>query len=465
MIAAVPRAPCTMPRIVLTTFGSLGDLHPTVAIALGLKARGHEAIVATSDYYRGPIERLGLGFLPLRPDWPSPADEAAFVRRFMDVRCGPGRLICDFMMPALRQSHSDTLAAAAGADLLLAHPLTFCTRLAAEQLGIPWVSSHLFPMSLFSIFDPSLVPLCATHFAAAFSGAEFFPLCAGDGQAPPASLERALASLAGRAGLRAHADPLFDGAYSPQLVLALFSPLLASPQPDWPRQTVVTGFPLYDRAAGGLPPELARFLDQGPPPIVFTLGSAAVLAAGRFFADSVAAAQLLGRRAVLLTGSRARTFRRRCRRTCWPWAMPPSPNFFPGPRPSSITAGSARLARPCRAGRPMLVMPFSYDQPDNARRAARLGVARVISHGATRPRGPRLTSTGCWARPTMPGRRPPSVRESARGRRDDRLRGPRSGAPLGRSFRGRLSIRLPVPPLRSSVGPSGDASQSTLGRL
>src|SRR5262249_61310119 len=37
-------------RIDLTTVGSLGDLHPYVAIALGLQARGHEAILATANY-------------------------------------------------------------------------------------------------------------------------------------------------------------------------------------------------------------------------------------------------------------------------------------------------------------------------------------------------------------------------------------------------------------------------------
>ncbi|HWB30663.1 MAG TPA: hypothetical protein VG736_09190, partial [Vicinamibacterales bacterium] len=31
-----------------------------------------------------------------------------------------------------------------------------------------------------------------------------------------------------------------------------------------------------------------------------------------------------------------------------------------------------------RAGRPMLVVPHAHDQPDNAFRAARLGVARVL---------------------------------------------------------------------------------------
>ncbi len=55
-------------RIVLTTFGSLGDLHPFLALGLGLRDRGHEPIIATSECYRAKVEALGLGFRPVRPD-------------------------------------------------------------------------------------------------------------------------------------------------------------------------------------------------------------------------------------------------------------------------------------------------------------------------------------------------------------------------------------------------------------
>jgi len=43
-----PKAPHTGRRIILTTFGSLGDLFPYIAVALGLQARGHEAVIATT---------------------------------------------------------------------------------------------------------------------------------------------------------------------------------------------------------------------------------------------------------------------------------------------------------------------------------------------------------------------------------------------------------------------------------
>jgi rhamnosyltransferase subunit B len=41
-----------MARIIIVAYGSLGDLHPVIALARGLKARGHHAAIATSETYR-----------------------------------------------------------------------------------------------------------------------------------------------------------------------------------------------------------------------------------------------------------------------------------------------------------------------------------------------------------------------------------------------------------------------------
>ena len=57
-------------RIVLTVFGSLGDLHPYVAIALGLQSRGHEVVIATTCHYQERIEARGIGFHAVRPAGP-----------------------------------------------------------------------------------------------------------------------------------------------------------------------------------------------------------------------------------------------------------------------------------------------------------------------------------------------------------------------------------------------------------
>src|SRR5207245_370469 len=90
------------------------------------------------------------------------------------------------------------------------------------------------------------------------------------------------------------ANPLFYGQHSPYLVLALFSRALCKPFPDWPAHTVLCGFPFYDRhGAEGMPMELEVFLKAGPPPVVFTLGSSAVMDAGRFYEESAEAAKRL----------------------------------------------------------------------------------------------------------------------------------------------------------------------------
>ena len=85
-------------------------------------------------------------------------------------------------------------------------------------------------------------------------------------------------------GLPPGTDPIFAGRHSPHLVLALFSRVIGEPQPDWPANAHATGFPFLSHSDGNTP-ELQEFLDSGELPIVFTLGSAAVGAAGDFYVD------------------------------------------------------------------------------------------------------------------------------------------------------------------------------------
>jgi UDP:flavonoid glycosyltransferase YjiC (YdhE family) len=163
-------------------------------------------------------------------------------------------------------------------------------------------------------------------------------------------------------------------------VLALFSPVLAEPQPDWPRHVVVTGQCLYDAPHGAaLSPELDAFLAAGDAPLVFTLGSAAVAVAGDFYVESVAAARALGRRAVLLVG--------RDGTAAWAGergadvhvaAAAPHSRLFPRAAAVVQQCGVGTLGQGLRAGRPILGVPFAHDQPDNAHRARRLGLARVL---------------------------------------------------------------------------------------
>ena len=179
--------------------------------------------------------------------------------------------------------------------------------------------------------------------------------------------------------LPARGDPLYEGQFSPGLTLALFSGVLATPQPDWPPHTQVTGFVFHDEP-NRLPPEVARFLDAGPAPLVFTLGSSVVHTAGSFYRESLEAVRRLGCRAVLLVGTD-------------PQNHPPEPlpegvlavpyaphgSLFPRAQVIIHQGGIGTTAQALRARRPMLVVPHAFDQPDNALRVVKLGVARTLS--------------------------------------------------------------------------------------
>ena len=252
-------------RILITTWGSLGDLYPYLAIGLGLKALGHDVILGTGECYRRKIEGVGLRFRAVRPTAPWVADPTV-LRRIAHPRWGLIRAL-QMVLIALRESYEDTLAAAQGADLLVSNLATYATRLVAEKRGIPWASAMHIPTLFVSAYDPPLLPgfpgLSKTF---RFLGPAFWgPLgrflkWATRWMARPWHRLRQEIGLPPASGV----NPLTDG-YSPWLHLALFSKRLLDKQPDWPAQTVVTGFPWYDQDGSiGSPPALARFLERRP---------------------------------------------------------------------------------------------------------------------------------------------------------------------------------------------------------
>jgi UDP:flavonoid glycosyltransferase YjiC (YdhE family) len=145
--------PVTRPaRIVLATFGSLGDIHPIIALALELQRRGHEPVVATSQSYQEKIAGEGLAFHALRPNLTP--DDQELLRAAMDERAGPEHIITRVMMPALGETYLDLLQAVRTADLLVAADLLYAAPIVAEVAKIPWVAVTMAPISFLSRHDP-----------------------------------------------------------------------------------------------------------------------------------------------------------------------------------------------------------------------------------------------------------------------------------------------------------------------
>ncbi|MGA2886856.1 MAG: glycosyltransferase [Terracidiphilus sp.] len=376
-------------RIVLSNIGTYGDTNPLIAIALELKRRGHVPVMALPAVYEPKIRPLGLEFHAVRPD--IDPTNTILVEMIYDVKRGTERGLREFLFPALRQSYDDLLDAATKpmrADLMLLGELNYAGPLVAEMTGIPWASYVLAPLSFFSAFDPPVLPPYPRLARADKAVPGFGRVIRRVARFVSRKWPEPIYELRRELGLPKGANPLFDAKHSPYLVLALFSRVLGVEQKDWPEHTRITGFCYYDADAGNqaLPPQLEKFLSKGVPPVVFTLGSAAVLAAGKFYEVSAEAATKLGIRAVLLIGTdpRNRLTTPLPESICVAEYAPYSALFS---RSSMVVhqGGVGTTAQCLRAGKPMLIMPFSHDQPDNARRMLRLKVARVIQRGNYTP--------------------------------------------------------------------------------
>ena len=366
-------------RILFAPFGSLGDLHPYMALAHALQQRGHQPVIATFETYRETLRDAGIEFAALRPDAETFGSREQVIQRLFAGRSGVEFLVRDMFMAHIAASYEDLDRVAAGCDLIVTHPIGYAGPLVAQKRGLPWASSVLAPMSLLSCIAPPIIDGASFLHPVRALGVTPYRWAFALAKRAVAHWEKPLRALRDELQLPRAPSAMFEGQYSPQLNLALFSPLLATAQVDWPAHTVMCGFPRYDGKPSAVEAQAAlqRFLDAGEAPLVFGLGSSAVLIAGDFWHHAVAAAQALGRRAILLCGvppAQLGTLPP----TVQAFEYLPYSTVFPHAAAVIHQAGIGTLAQALAAGRPQLIVPVAFDQPDNAQRAEALGVARVL---------------------------------------------------------------------------------------
>jgi UDP:flavonoid glycosyltransferase YjiC (YdhE family) len=371
-------------RIVLNTFGSLGDLHPYLALAIELRRRGHKPVLATSEVYRRKITAEHVEFAAVAPDVGRLLHEPQTIARLWDRKRGSEYLIRDFLLPQIEAAYEDLARVCEGADLLLTHSAAYAGPIVGETLKLRWLSVALQPIVFFSAYDPPLLPGAEFLRHVYPLGPRLFRFVLKLARLRLDRWAKPILKLRQRLGLPPSADnPLFH-IFSPYGTLALFSTAFAEPQPDWPTRTRVTGFVYYDQL-GDLPNapaddefQLEEFLSAGPPPVLFTLGSSAVMHPGEFFTESIAAVHALGVRAVLLAGVAKSEIHNPLPDSICVLGYVPFSKIMPRCAAIVHQGGIGTTAQALRAGRPMLVVPWAHDQPDNANRIERLGIGRVI---------------------------------------------------------------------------------------
>jgi rhamnosyltransferase subunit B len=362
-------------HVLLPTLGSAGDVHPVIALGLALRARMHRATVITNPLFQPLIEQQGLEFLPVgtvEDVYAAIADPDLWHRRR-----GFEVVARRVMVPAIETIYRLIEAHADAHTVVAASGICLGARIAQDKLGIPTATVHLQPSVIRSLVDSGMVgnfrisPSQPMWFKRAF-----FRLI--DWAVVDRELKRPLNEFRATLGLPPVNRVMRSWLHSPQCVIGFFPDWFAPPQPDWPSQTHLVGFPLWDGADGAarVPPEAEEFLNAGEPPVIFTPGSAGSTM-HRFFLESVAAARKLGVRAMLVTNFPEQL----------PRALPPGISacgYLPFsqvlPRAALLVyhGGIGTLAQCIKAGVPHLVVPNGHDQFDNGWRIERLGLGRSI---------------------------------------------------------------------------------------
>ena len=364
-------------KAILLPAGSHGDVHPFVGVGVALAERGHDVTLATCGLFADLSERCGLKFhevgtaerfleLSQHPDLWHPRKAAALIAR-------------EAILPGMRMQYDaieELTASNSEPTVVVGSALGFGGRLAHDNLKLPFVSLHLQPTMFWSVHKS---PQLARH---TLMGdwvprwLKTFQFRLGIWMMFDRNVRKACNEYRSELGL-APIKTSWDMMHSPQKICAMFPEWFAPMQPDWPPQTVHTGFPLWDESGvTEVPAEIEQFIDAGEPPIVFTPGSAHTHAIP-FWRAAVDACQRLGRRGMLLTRHAEQI----------PDDLPADVQHFPYVPFSAVLhrcaalvyhGGVGTLSQALAAGVPHLIMPMAHDQPDNAVRIKCLGVGDYL---------------------------------------------------------------------------------------
>ena len=390
-------------RVLLTSLGSAGDVNPFIALGRALKERGHRAALLVNAHYRRQVLAAGLDFSPL--------GTAAQTRRIQDLpfmrrpRAGLRHLWREAVLPnvPLLVEALETILQRDPPDVVVYHP---------ASVGAPWVCRRYGVARAVG----TLLPQAWTMYNTGNVHAEAAP-----GETPRERLwrgflrltrplfrgvvDRDLNRIRERYGYPPARDIYLRQFLDSDVNLGLWSPLLRGPLPHDPPNGKICGFAWFDRGHGVEQPddEIRRFLDEGEPPVVFTMGTVVIAAAGRFFEQAAEACRRLGRRGLLVAGS-AENVPKRLPAGVRAFPYAPFSTVLPRGCATVHHGGMGTTAQALRAGKPAVIIPIAWDQFDNAKWAHRLKVSLTLERARVSPKTLALTLDRLLDRPAVVAR-------------------------------------------------------------
>ena len=365
-------------KILVSAWGSAGDVLPPIAVGAALRGRGHEVTFVGNPIFERPVRAAGLTMVPV--------GRAEDHRRMMDdvelfdvSKKSTSSIFDDYYFPQMALFHAATDAAMRdGAQVLVGGELGSIN--AAEQHRVPWIMVACSPSSnhhIVSRSDPPhpewMLPTWARPLARHGLGmALYYRLrFLRNGRVRwPAAEDSPLVTHPKPMHFRATLGLPPQPRLKPDHTLCMWPQWFASAQPDWPAGCAIAGFALDPK-----PVQAAN--DGAPRPIVVTTGSTAT-GQRDYLTRAARACAMLGRTALLVTPHAENV----------PAELPAGVQHL-AHAPFSELLGRAALlvhhggigtiAYALAAGVPQLMTPMRGDQFDNANRVQRLGVGEMFS--------------------------------------------------------------------------------------
>jgi vancomycin aglycone glucosyltransferase len=344
-------------RALLATIGTRGDVQPLLAVALALRAGGHEARLCVPEDYCDWIQGFGFPATPIAPvPWRRVSAKGA------RVDLSPERV------QAAIAGQFDVLSASArDCDFLISAAVLPAARTVTELLGIGYAFAAICPVMLPSPYHPPIAPPTADQEPAsdtAVNSAKWARLAEGQN----ARLGPALNRLRETAGL----DPV-DDVFSHVMTSRpwLSADPVLGPWPDPAGGTALQTGAWVVQDDRPLPGDLEAFLRAGEPPVYVGFGSMPMEAG---LAEVIlTAARQAGRRAIIASGQAGLALASR-EPDCLVVGDVNNLRLFGQVAAVVHHGGAGTTAVAGMAGVPQVVVPQRFDQPYWARRVRELGI-------------------------------------------------------------------------------------------
>lgn len=362
-----------MPKILVTTFGTTGDMLPSLRLCKELARRGHEIRFTSNPSQVELVRRWGFEPVAIGP----PIDHSTWVRAFErgtpdDINTSKtvAALIEGIYKPVLSGTYPDFAPLVSDCDMVLANPLALWAAPACEQHKKPYALVHMMGIGIPSRYYPPPRFLKPPFLKTLYNLTAWELTRAALWMVYTQPMRKTYADL----GLTVPRHLFLDDNISPYLNLLALDPIWFKPSPDWaPRNILQTGFIRPDHAeSSAVPAEVREFVErEGRPLLIFAFGSMKGVGSRHTYAPFVEAARRKGFRVLIIegwggpTGLAAEDV----------LSVPHAPYQWLFERAAVVVHhGGTGTASDCLwAAVPQIILAHGFDQPDNGLRVEGLG--------------------------------------------------------------------------------------------